>query len=180
MNLRRLAPVVAFAAYVAIAPISAPAYAAVGSMQDVVPVPVSLQPATGIVYTLPSDAGIFADPAATPVADYLAAIMRRSTGFALPVAPAPSTTGISLLLSGADPAVGQEGYQLDITSSAVAVRAQTNAGLFHGVQTLRQLFPPELESAAVQPGPWQLPGGRIIDYPRFAYRGAMLDVARHF
>jgi hexosaminidase len=48
------------------------------------------------------------------------------------------------------------------------------------VQTLRQLLPPTIESASVQSGPWTIAGGHIVDFPRFAYRGAMLDVARHF
>jgi hexosaminidase len=67
-----------------------------------------------------------------------------------------------------------------VTADAVVIRAQTATGLFNGVQTLRQLLPPEVESAVVSPGPWVVPGGRIVDYPRFAYRGTMLDVARHF
>jgi len=180
MKMRRLALAVALVASVAIAPISTPAIAAMGSMQDVVPVPVTVQPSAGVTYTLPSGASIYVDAGATAVADYLAALLRRSTGYALPISPPGPADGISLLLSGADPVVGQEGYQLDVTTAAVTIRAQTGAGLFHGVQTLRQLFPPEVDSATVQSGPWQLPGGRIIDYPRFAYRGAMLDVARHF
>ncbi len=154
------------------------AQAAVGSMQDVVPIPVSVQPAAGVVFTLPSTATISADAAGARVADHLAGILRRSTGYALPVGA--SGGQIQLLLSGADPTVGSEGYQIDVLENLVTIRAQTAAGLFHGVQTLRQLFPPEIESATVQSGPWQLPGGRIVDYPRFAYRGTMLDVARHF
>ena len=57
------------------------------------------------------------------------------------------------------------------------------AGLFRGVQTLRQLLPAAIESAqsaAGVPKAWTVPAGRIVDRPRFAYRGAMLDVARHF
>jgi hexosaminidase len=92
----------------------------------------------------------------------------------------PPGRGIALLLSGAPGSVGEQGYQLDVTAATVVIRARTAAGLFHGVQTLRQLFPASIESATVQPGPWDVPGGRIVDYPRFAYRGAMLDVARHF
>jgi hexosaminidase len=45
---------------------------------------------------------------------------------------------------------------------------------------LRHLLPAKIESSTVQSGPWTVPGARILDYPRFAYRGAMLDVARHF
>ncbi|BCB80828.1 hypothetical protein GCM10022251_00410 [Phytohabitans flavus] len=147
------------------------------------PAPATVQPASGVTYTLPSSATIHAASGATDVAGYLATLLRRSTGYALPVATAgtsPPGSGISLLLSGADAAVGTEGYQLDVTAAAVVIRAQSAAGLFHGVQTLRQLLPASVESATVQPGPWTLPGGRIVDHPRFGYRGAMLDVARHF
>ncbi|HET9187719.1 MAG TPA: family 20 glycosylhydrolase, partial [Acidothermaceae bacterium] len=49
-----------------------------------------------------------------------------------------------------------------------------------GIQTLRQLLPATIEAKRASPGPWRVTGGRIIDYPRFAYRGAMLDVTRHF
>jgi hexosaminidase len=158
------------------------ATAAVASMTDVVPIPVTVQPAAGTTYTLPASAGIFADAGAADVGTYLAAILRRSTGYALPVSAAtgPPTSGISLLLSGAPASVGAQGYQLDVTSGLVVIRAQTATGAFNGVQTLRQLLPPEIESATVQPGPWIVPGGRIVDFPRFAYRGTMLDVARHF
>ncbi len=163
-----------------------PASAAVASMQNVVPAPVSVLPATGTTYTLPSNASILTEAGSAAAADvgtYLAGILRRSTGYPLPVSTASSgdpSNGISLLLSGADASVGQQGYQLDVTASAVVIRAQTGDGLFNGVQTLRQLLPPEIESASTLPGPWVVPGGRIVDYPRFAYRGAMLDVARHF
>ncbi len=163
-----------------------PASAAVASMRDVVPAPVSVQPATDTTYTLQTNAGIFTHAGSAPAADvggYLAGILRGSTGYPLPVTeagPGDPTSGISLLLSGADASVGQEGYQLDVTASTVVIRAQTATGLFNGVQTLRQLMPAEIESASTRQGPWTVPGGRIIDHPRFAYRGAMLDVARHF
>ncbi|SDI16624.1 hexosaminidase [Actinokineospora alba] len=162
--------------------VSAVPAAAATSIGDVVPVPVSVAPAPGVTYTLPSTGRIHADTGATAVADRLAGLLRPSTGYALPVLAASGTPtdGIALLLSGADPSVGQEGYQLDVTAAAVTIRAKSAAGLFHGVQTLRQLLPVAVESATPQAGPWVVPGGRIIDYPRFAYRGAMLDVARHF
>ena len=62
----------------------------------------------------------------------------------------------------------------------VVIRANQPAGLFAGVQTLLQLLPPAVLGPTVRAGPWTVPGGTIVDYPRFAYRGAMLDVARHF
>jgi hexosaminidase len=146
-----------------------------------VPAPVVARP-TDAAYTLPADAVIQADPGAAGVADYLADLLRRSTGYPLPVAPAGTDVpdGISLRLAGADSRVGAEGYELDVTAHGVVIRATTAAGLFHGVQTLRQLLPAEIESGAVRPGPWTVPGCHILDYPRFPYRGAMLDVSRHF
>jgi hexosaminidase len=75
---------------------------------------------------------------------------------------------------------GREAYRLRVTREGVDLRAATAAGLFHGVQTLRQLLPARVDSGSVQPGPWVVPGVRIDDRPRFGWRGAMLDVARHF
>ncbi|GAA1621680.1 family 20 glycosylhydrolase [Catellatospora bangladeshensis] len=177
------AAVTAFAATLLIAPASA--QAAPSALGSVVPVPVSVQPAAGVVHTIASGAAIqtqAGSTAATDVGNHLAALLRPSTGYALPVTAASGTptSGIALLLSGADPSVGSEGYQLDVTAALITIRAQTAAGLFHGVQTLRQLLPAAVEARTVQSGPWEVAGGRIVDHPRYGYRGAMLDVSRHF
>ncbi|MEV6237976.1 family 20 glycosylhydrolase [Lentzea sp. NPDC051838] len=149
---------------------------------SLVPVPVSVQARTGVTHTLTAAAKIYTSPAARDVGNFLAGVLRPSTGYALPVSdPAGAPVdGISLLLSGAPSPVGQQGYQLDVAANAVVVRANTSEGLFAGVQTLRQLLPAKVESATTQAGPWTVPGTLIVDYPRFSYRGAMLDVARHF
>ena len=68
---------------------ASPASAAV-SLSDVVPVPVSAQPAAGVTYTLPSNAAIQTAAGATDAGNYLAGILRPSTGYALPVS---TTTG---------------------------------------------------------------------------------------
>nr|WP_045310315.1 family 20 glycosylhydrolase [Lentzea aerocolonigenes] len=151
-------------------------------LQSLVPVPVSVQARAGVTYTLTAATKIYTAPAARDVGDFLAGVLRPSTGYALPVSDAAGAPadGISLLLSGAPSPAGQQGYQLDVAANAVVVRANTSEGLFAGVQTLRQLLPANAESATTQPGPWTVPGTLIVDYPRFSYRGAMLDVARHF
>ena len=79
---------------------------------------------------------------------------------------------VSLELTDGRARLGDEGYDLTVVPARVTLVARRPAGLFHGVQTLRQLLP-----AA---GPRRLPVLTIRDYPRFAWRGAMLDVARHF
>jgi N-acetyl-beta-hexosaminidase len=163
-----------------------PIVSTTAALTSVVPAPVSVTPAPGVTNTLSASTTIYTEPGSAPaagIAGYLATLLRRSTGYPMPVADAPSVPpndGIALLLSGAPAGVGAEGYQLDVTAVSVVVRANQPAGLFAGVQTLRQLLPPEVESATVQPGPWTVAGGRIVDHPRFPHRGAMLDVARHF
>jgi hexosaminidase len=77
-------------------------------------------------------------------------------------------------------ATGREGYRLVVRPARVLIEARTAEGLFHGTQTLRQLLPPQVESPHKQPGPWAIAAVRIVDHPRFGYRGAMLDVVRHF
>lgn len=81
----------------------------------------------------------------------------------------------------ADPKIGNEGYQLSVTPSNIVIKANKPAGLFYGAQTLIQLFPKEIESAVpVKNVKWQAPVVEVTDYPRFAWRGLMFDVARHF
>jgi hexosaminidase len=76
--------------------------------------------------------------------------------------------------------LGEEGYELTITPERVSLAAYRPAGMFWGVQTIRQLLPPAVECSTAQAGPWEMAAGTIRDCPRFVWRGAMLDVARHF
>ncbi|MEV4713128.1 beta-N-acetylhexosaminidase [Micromonospora sp. NPDC049374] len=151
---------------------------------DVVPAPERVEPDATADYLLAADAVIrvSADPAAVAVAGHLAALLRPATGYPLPVTdaatPVPSG-GIALDLTG-EAAMGEGGYRLDITTDGVRIAGGTAAGLFHGVQTLRQLLPAAVESATPVTERWVLPGGSILDRPRYPHRGAMLDVARHF
>ncbi|MCE6993363.1 family 20 glycosylhydrolase [Saccharothrix sp. S26] len=151
-------------------------------LRGIVPAPVSVQPSPGVTHVITAETRIHTSPAAHGVGDQLAALLRPSTGYALPVTDTTGVPadGIALLVGGAPASVGDQGYQLTVTSAAVLVRATTPAGLFAGVQTLRQLLPAKVESRTAQPGPWTVPGATITDYPRFSHRGAMLDVARHF
>jgi hexosaminidase len=75
---------------------------------------------------------------------------------------------------------GDDGYELTIASTGARVAASTAAGVFYGVQTMRQLLPYTVELRGARPHAIVLPGAHITDRPRFAWRGAMLDVARHF
>jgi hexosaminidase len=78
-----------------------------------------------------------------------------------------------------DGTIPAEGYELTITPGGITISGGSAAGLFYGVQTLRQLLPPSVEDGSAS-GRMALPVGRIVDSPRFEWRGAMLDVSRHF
>ncbi|MFC7221346.1 beta-N-acetylhexosaminidase [Streptomyces polyrhachis] len=148
----------------------------------VVPAPASAVPG-GAPYEITAATAIRvpAGGEAGAVGAYLAGLLRPSTGYPLPVTTESGSDGIRLALdAGSAGALGEEGYRLDSGPGGVTITAYRGAGLFHGVQTLRQLLPAAVESRTAKAGPWQVAGGTVTDRPRFAYRGAMLDVARHF
>ena len=148
-------------------------------LTPVIPAPVSMV-AAGEPFVLDGSTRVSAEGDAATVAGYLAEALRTPTGLPLAVTPDPATHGaISLRLDG-DTSLGAEGYHFDVTAASIRIRAYEPAGLFRGVQTLRQLLPAVVEHGTAQAGPWQVPGVRIVDRPRFPWRGAMLDVARHF
>jgi hexosaminidase len=85
----------------------------------------------------------------------------------------PSHGAIYLSLN-MDENLGEEGYELSITRDSVKLTASCPAGLFYGIQTLRQMLPIHSSETV------SLPAVSIHDTPRFEWRGAMLDVSRHF
>ncbi|RKE16912.1 beta-N-acetylhexosaminidase [Streptomyces sp. TLI_171] len=143
----------------------------------ILPTPVDLVPAAGR-FTLTERTTVRADGDAAPVADLLRTLLRPATG--LPLAPGADGT-VALTLDPAERELGAEGYRLTVDPFQVTLHAARPAGLRHAVQTLRQLLPPEALSARPAPGvEWSLPAVRIVDRPRHAWRGFMIDTARHF
>jgi hexosaminidase len=117
------------------------------------------------------------------IGQYLANFVASATGFKTEIKAVSNPTskhGIALIISEENKALGDEGYKLNITEKRVVLEAYQLAGLFRGVQTIRQLLPARIESNDLQTGPWELASGTIEDSPNYEYRGAMLDVVRHF
>ncbi|GAA2494901.1 beta-N-acetylhexosaminidase [Streptomyces gobitricini] len=142
-----------------------------------VPNPSRLSRSAG-AFTLDDATAIRATPGAGPAAALLRTLLAPATGLPLPLAP---DGRIVLVLDPGLTGLGSEGYGLTVSSEAVLLRAAGAAGLRHGVQTLRQLLPAAaLGAEPVRGVRWSVPCVEITDVPRYAWRGAMLDVARHF
>ncbi|MEP6690804.1 MAG: beta-N-acetylhexosaminidase, partial [Gemmatimonadaceae bacterium] len=113
----------------------------------------------------------------------LARALEPATGFTLVVSAGgrPPVRGITLSRVASLRRLGPEGYTLDVSASGVRIRAPQAAGLFYGTQTMLQLLPPAIYRAApTEQRVWRIPAVAIEDAPRFSWRGAHLDVARHF
>jgi hexosaminidase len=178
-----LAVGLAVLASAATAATAAPGQPSQGSppVPEIIPKPANMSVSPGS-FTLNSDARIFADrqSGAWAVAQSLAAYLRPATGFRLPVSNGTAGNGdISLSLNLPSDATG-EAYQLTTTPDGVTLEANTPHGLYNGVQTIRQLLPPWIASPTVQHVAWTMPAVHISDQPRYAYRGVMLDIARHY
>jgi hexosaminidase len=156
------------------------------AVTGIIPAPASFRLHEGAAPFLLGDrARIVASGAgAAAVAATFAGQARAATGFELPVVEGEAeASDIELVIvDGEAPDGTAEGYTLASGADGVRIRADAAAGLFWGTQSLRQLLPAEIErtDAAAPDGGWTVPAASVADAPRFAYRGAMLDVARHF
>lgn len=136
-------------------------------------------------FDLTPSAKIFIEPEneeIKKVAEQFAEKLRKSTGYAVKVSASTGKTengNIYLKLIN-DYNLGDEGYKLTVTKNSINLEAAAPAGLFYGVQTLRQLLPNEIESKTIKKIQWRVRTISIKDFPRYKWRGAMLDVARHF
>jgi hexosaminidase len=157
-------------------------------MYNLTPKPMSLLSATGAFKFSPNTKSFLQTDH-----DEIAAIAKslsadlQAHGYAAAVSsgsPGPGAGSIQFMLNG-DTDLGEEGYELFVTPDAIRLNAKRPAGLFYAVQTLRQMIPARPAATlqhgfASQVAALSLPAVSIRDLPRFAWRGAMLDVARHF
>lgn len=104
---------------------------------------------------------------------------KKATGVTLKTAKKSASAKIVLEL---DSSLAAEGYRLSVTPSLVRISAARPAGFFYAFQTLKQLMPRNVMAGVPcdSVGVWKLPCVDIVDAPRFAWRGFMLDEGRHF
>ncbi|MFJ2590178.1 beta-N-acetylhexosaminidase [Streptomyces sp. NPDC087538] len=149
------------------------------------PRPVSVHIDNG-EFVLDASTSITAAPELCSTARWLQSVLRPSTGLDLPLLPVSSLPPlrsearhvIDLRLG---EGLGPEAYRLRATSDGVVVEGGDRAGAFYGCQSLLQSLPAEVHRRSEVTGVrWAMPAVRIEDAPRFAWRGTMLDVARHF
>ncbi len=152
---------------------------------QIIPAPASLTVSGAAPFEVTRTTNIVVDGSSaevTEIAQGLGALLRKSTGFPLVVSTADTAASkIQLRLAADRTSLGEEGYELTAAANSLTLIANRPAGLFRGVQTVRQLLPFDVESdMGVSRFVWAIPALSIVDQPRFAWRGAMLDVARHF
>ena len=160
-------------------------FAAGATSPNIIPLPQKMMVQNG-AFKLTADTRISVDAASRATAEILTDRIRLATGLA--VKPPTSSAGdaampgaILLTTKNSDTNLGTEGYTLTVAPDSIVIRAPAQAGLFYGLQTLLQLLPPEIFGTSPASNVvWQIPCVHIEDWPRFPWRGFMLDVSRHF
>jgi hexosaminidase len=147
-----------------------------------IPIPMSMEYGEGC-FVLNADSVLVAEEGAKSSATQLAAFLRPATGLNPTIVSSAGNRRHTVILT-EDKAMtdlGAEGYCLQVTPERIALSAPTQAGLFYGIQTLRQLLPTRIFSDhLIKNVAWQIPCLTIRDRPRFGWRGLMLDTGHDF
>lgn len=149
---------------------------------SIIPQPVEVKLSAG-AFVIDESVVIAADAASMAEAHKLHDYLAPAMGFRLRLAGIGEARGsaITLRIEDAPADLGEEGYTLKVTAGGVAISARTPAGLFYGIQTLRQLLPAAIYRRAKVDGvTWSVPCVEITDRPRLRWRGLLVDTARHF
>ncbi len=152
-----------------------------------IPQPVEMQRLSGQFQVNKVTKIVFNSVESRQLAELLAQKLRLPMGFLLKTVAGKSTENSIELKLNTKPNVklGNEGYVMEVLPKGVQIVANRTAGLHNGIQTLMQLFDPTIENKSAtnllsDSEKWNVPSVKITDYPRFGWRGVMLDVSRHF
>lgn len=143
----------------------------------IVPTPLSMEKGTGSFTFGPNTVITVPTEEQKPVAGLFASLFTRSAGFT-PKVQVGTEGDFCLEL---DKNLPEDAYEMQVSSGQIRVKASDSKGLFYGLQNLRLLLPPAIESSTAQDTvEWTVPEMTVKDAPRFGYRGFMLDVSRYF
>ena len=147
----------------------------------IIPEPVEVKEGKG-TFEMTKKTSLYAEKGLNGISEYLQKLLLPALGWSIPItSKANDENSIKLSLNDDTPEIGEEGYILESNEKGISIEAKTPTGVFYGIQTLRQLLPKEIEShKAVRNMKWLVPCITVKDYPRFKWRGFMLDEARHF
>lgn len=163
-----------------------PAGSPPGVTVALIPQPVSVEDRAGEPVAIDRDWAIEIEPSSPDlerIGRQLADLLRPALDTSLPVRTGSGSAEGKVIRLSIQPDLldaGGEGYELQVDNDGIRIAARTAAGVFYGVQTLRALLPASVELRGARPHAIAVPAVRIGDRPRYAWRGAMLDVARHF
>lgn len=159
------------------------------SANNIIPKPLSYEVGKG-KFIITKDSSIYVKgntPEETEelrkIAEFLTGKLKPATGFELKVIEGdnPPKGSVFLTTVGGESGQGEEGYKMVTTEDGIIITALKPAGISRGVQTLRQVLPPDItKNTIVENVQWSIPASTINDKPEYSYRGLMLDVARHF
>lgn len=158
----------------------------VKAQHNIIPAPVSFQSTNGM-FMIDNQTSIDLranNPALRKMAENFQMFLKNAgTNINLKSVPNPDRGNKAIildLLKTKDVTIGDEGYLLEVNENSIEILANTNSGIFNGLQTLRQMLPRDFESKDHPMGIGMVMGCKIKDYPRFGWRGLMFDVSRHF
>jgi hexosaminidase len=147
---------------------------------NLIPRPVEVNRTDGAFKLTEHTSIIYNSQDVVPLAGMLLKRINTATGFNIQTGLGKERSIRLVLNNNPDKVIGTEGYRLEVTENGISISANEPAGLFYGIQTLLQLFPGEIEGDTPTNMTWEVPCVKITDYPRFRWRGLMLDVSRNF
>ena len=145
---------------------------------EIIPAPSKVTEGKGEFMLKRNTAIGYNDPSLQEAAAYLSEILTPATGYSIRTKQGRGRIDLKL----ASPADAQdESYTLKVKKRKISITAHSYKGIIHGISTLRQLLPKEIESGRFLPGmAWTVPVVEVEDAPSYEWRGLMLDPVRHF
>jgi hexosaminidase len=150
---------------------------------SIIPHPQSIELKKG-KFSLENSTKILAHHNMIKLARFLKQLILPATGFNLEINKIQQKTSngnnIDLVFDKKNKDIPLEGYRLNVSQDKIEILGSTYQGIFYGIQSLRQLFPPTIETSTHIESNWKIPCLIIKDNPRFSWRGLMLDESRYF